>query len=58
MSERQRKDAEAQRRKAEKNGLPAPLRPGAVAFPEPEVEQADHGEVPVKDGIHRVVNGL
>jgi hypothetical protein len=58
MSERQREDAETQRSKAEKNGLPAPLRPGAFAFSESEVEQADHGEVPVKDGIHRVVNRL
>jgi hypothetical protein len=58
MSAKQRKDAETQRLKAEKNGLPAPLRPGAVAFSESEVEQADHGEVRVKNGIHRVVNRL
>jgi hypothetical protein len=58
MSKKQRKDAGTQRRKAEANTLLASSRPGASAFSEFEVGQADHGEVPVKDGIHRVVNGL
>jgi hypothetical protein len=80
MSEKQRKDAGTQRRKAEANMLLASSRPGAFAFSESEVEQAVlaclealgwrrdvldalppkliTGEVRVKDGIHRVVNGL
>jgi hypothetical protein len=40
MSEKQRKDAETQRRKAEANTLLASSHPGAVAFSESEVEQA------------------
>jgi hypothetical protein len=58
MSAKQRKDAGTQRRKADANMLLASSRPGASGFSESEVEQADHGEVRVKDGIHRVVNGL